>query len=154
EEFKGRRPIRRTGLELATDPHAFNNPLVVGHFEARTSGSTGSAIPVPIDLRMVTYEAASVHGFIEGFGLQASPVACWRGVPPVASGIKMLLRYAKVGLPIQRWFSQNKLSDASDTAASRQFIRDVLDAARSLGWPLPEPQYVHQDNAVVIARWL
>jgi hypothetical protein len=30
----------------------------------------------------------------------------------------------------------------------------VVDAARSLGWPLPEPEYVHQDDAVIIARWL
>ena len=76
------------------------------------------------------------------------------GVPPVVSGITVLLRYAKVGLPVQRWFAQNKLPEVPDTAESRRFTRDVLDAARSLGWPLPEPEYMHQDDAVVIARWL
>jgi hypothetical protein len=30
EEFKGRRPIRRGGLELAIDPHDFDNPLMSG----------------------------------------------------------------------------------------------------------------------------
>ena len=81
EEFKGRRPIRRPGLELAADPHDFDNPLVATHFEARTSGSKGPAIRVPIDLRRLAQEAATVHGSLEGFGLRGSPVACWRGVP-------------------------------------------------------------------------
>jgi hypothetical protein len=154
EEFKGRRPIRRPGLELAADPHDFDNPLAVGHFEARTGGSHGLPTPVPIDLRMVTHEATSVHAFLEGFGLRERPVATWRGVPPIVSGMRMILSYAKLGLPVERWFAQNKLPETPDTAASIRFTRDVIEAARNVGWPLPEPEYVHQDDAVTIARWL
>jgi len=154
EEFKGRRPIRRPGLDLPIDPRDFDNPLAAGHFEGRTGGSRGPAVPVPIDLRIVTHEAISVHAFLEGFGLRERPVATWRGVPPVVSGMRVILSYAKVGLTVERWFAQNKLPETPDTAASIQFTRDLLDAARSLGWPLPEPEYVHQDDAVTIARWL
>jgi len=154
EEFKGRRPIRRPGLELSINPHDFDNPLAAGHFEGRTGGSHGPALPVPVDFRRFAHEASSLHAFLEGFGLRERPVAAWRGVPPVVSGIKMILSYAKVGLKVERWFAQNKLPETPDTAASIQFTRDVLDAARSLGWPLPEPEYVHQDDAVTIARWL
>jgi hypothetical protein len=68
--------------------------------------------------------------------------------------VTVVLRCAKIGQPVERWFAQNKLPETQDTAASRQFTREVLDAAPNLGWPLPEPQYVHQDDAVVIARWL
>jgi hypothetical protein len=64
------------------------------------------------------------------------------------------LSYAKIGLTIERWFAQNQLAETPDNAASIKFTRDVLDAARSLGWPLPEPEYVHQDDAVTIVRWL
>ena len=44
EEFKGRRPILRSGLEVSTKPHDFDNPLITGHLEGRTSGSKGPTI--------------------------------------------------------------------------------------------------------------
>jgi hypothetical protein len=154
EEFKGRRPIRRPGLELPVDPHDFDNPLAAGHFEERTGGSSGPAVPVPVDLRTITHRATSEFAFLEGFGLLERPVAAWRGVPPVVSGIRMILSCAKIGLTVERWFAQNKLPETPHTAASIQWIRDLLDAARSLGSPLPEPEYVRQDDAIIIARWL
>jgi hypothetical protein len=154
EEFKGRRPIRRPGLELPVDPHDFDNPLAVGHLEARTGGSRGKALPARHDLRLITHEAISLHASLEGFGLRERPAATWRGVLPIVSGVRMILSYAKVGLTVERWFAQNKLPETPDTAASIQATRDILDAARSLGWPLPEPEYVHQDDAITIARWL
>jgi hypothetical protein len=154
EEFKGRHPIRRPGLELTVGPRDFDNPLVVEHFEARTGGSHGHAILVPMDLRMLTHEATSVHFYLEGFGLRDWPVACWRGVPPVISGVRMMLSYAKLGLPVERWFAQNKLPETPETAASVRFTRDLVEATCAVGSPLPEPEYVHQDDAVTIARWL
>lgn len=154
EEFKGRRPILRSGLEVSTKPHDFDNPLITGHLEGRTSGSKGPTIPVRVDLRMVAHEAAFVHGFLEGFGLRELPVACWRGVPPIASGLRGILMYAKVGIRIERWFAQNKPSELPEHAASTKFTRDLLDAVRSLGWSVPEPQYIHQDKSVSIAQWL
>ena len=61
EGFKGRRPIRRPGLELQIDPHDFDNPLTAGHLEGRTSGSHGPALSVPVDLRRFTHEAATAR---------------------------------------------------------------------------------------------
>ena len=156
EEFKGRRPIRRPGLELPIDPHDFDNPLVARSFRgSRRAARAASAFAVPVDFRRFAHEAATgVQAFLDGFGLRERPVAGWRAMPPVTSGIKMLLSYAKVGLTVERWFAQNKLPETPDTAASIQFTRSLLDGARSLGRPLPEPEYVHQDDAVTIARWL
>jgi hypothetical protein len=154
DEFKGRVPIRRPGLELPVAARDFDNPLIAALYEVKTSGSSGPATPVSIDFRLLAHEAAYLHHFLEGFVLRARPVAAWRGVPPVASGINMLLRYARLGLRVERWFAQNRLPEGPDTAASIQFTRDLLDASRRLGWPLPAPEYVHQDDAVTIARWL
>jgi hypothetical protein len=43
EEFKGRRPIARPGLELPVSPEDFDNPLLERHYEASTGGSKGRA---------------------------------------------------------------------------------------------------------------
>jgi hypothetical protein len=153
EEFKGRRPIRRSGLELPIDAKDFDNPLVTGHFEARTGGSHGPAMSVPIDLRLIAHEAAYIYQYLEGFGLRQRPVACWRAAPPISSGMKMVLHYAKLGLSVERWFAQNRLPEDPDSTSTK-FTHEVLAAAQDLGWPLPEPEYVHQDDAVTIARWL
>lgn len=39
DEFKGRVPIRRLGLEWRADPGDFDNPLLCRHFEARSRAS-------------------------------------------------------------------------------------------------------------------
>jgi hypothetical protein len=40
EEFKGRRPIRRSGLELPIDAKDFDNPLVTGHLRLAPAART------------------------------------------------------------------------------------------------------------------
>ena len=50
EEFKGRAPISRPGLELPVTPHDFDNPFLVTHFVAESGGSTGVRTRVPHDL--------------------------------------------------------------------------------------------------------
>jgi hypothetical protein len=129
EEFKGRRPIRRARLELPVHASDFDNPLIVGHVAASTGGSSGPATAVPLDFRMLMHETTSTHMYLEGFKLRERPVACWRGIPPIVSGIKMQLGYAKLGINVERWFAQNKLSKTPETEASLQFTRAVLASA-------------------------
>ncbi len=153
EEFKGRRPIQRPGIVVTASHSDFDNPLVSPIYAVQTSGSSGSAMPIPSDLRLLEHEAAYLHHFLAGYDLRQRPVAAWRGVPPVSSGVKLLLRYAKLGLRIERWFAQNRLQECGDTQFMG-FTRELVQVSRSLGWWLPEPEYVHQDDAVIIARWL
>lgn len=50
EEFKGRAPISRNGVELPASAHHFDNPLPVKHFYVESGGSTGASMRVPQDL--------------------------------------------------------------------------------------------------------
>ena len=73
DEFKGRVPIRRPGLELAPSATDFDNPLLRRHYEARTSGArTGSRIAIDLDL--LAHESAHVSLQLDGFGLREQAV--------------------------------------------------------------------------------
>jgi len=55
DEFKGRCPIQRPGLQFAVRPPDFDNPLLARHYEARSSGSRGVGTRVIIDLDLLTH---------------------------------------------------------------------------------------------------
>ncbi len=62
DEFKGRRPIERSGLHLDVRASDFDNPLARSHFEASTGGSRGVGTRLMIDLDLLRYE--SIHLFL------------------------------------------------------------------------------------------
>src|SRR5262245_4626390 len=106
DEFKGRRPIDRPGLSIAARPADFDNPLLARHYESRSGGSRGVGTRVIMDLDLVTHEAAYYDAFMGMFGLRVRPVAVWRDVPPPSAGLRANLRYARLGQPPQRLFTQ------------------------------------------------
>src|SRR5512147_1209098 len=53
EEFKGLRPIERSGLTLAVKAEDFDNPLLRRDFEVATSGSTGRRRRLAIDVDLL-----------------------------------------------------------------------------------------------------
>lgn len=154
DEFKGRQPVRRPGLEFPTHPSDFDNPFLAKFYEARSSGSRSSGTRIIIDLDLLTHEAAYFHLFLESFGLNARPLGAWRELPPVAAGMKLALRYAKLGKPLEKWFSQSRLSPSFKDLKFYIFTMYSLLASRVFGNPITMPQYVPLDEAYRISEWL
>ncbi len=50
-----------------------------------------------MDLDLLHHDAACNRFMFEGYGLMDRPAALWREVPPVTTGVNVLLRYAKLG---------------------------------------------------------
>lgn len=153
-EFKGRQPVRRSGLEFPTRPRDFDNPFLAKYYEARSSGSRSRGTRIIIDLDLLTHEAAYFHLFLESFGLSARPLGSWRELPPVAAGMKLALRYARLGKPLERWFSQSRLSFGFKNFKFYAFTMYSILASRVFGNPVPMPEYVPFDEAYRIADWL
>ena len=154
DEFKGRQPIKRPGLELPVRATDFDNPLLLKHYETRTGGSRGVRRRLVIDLDLLTQEAAYFHFFLAGFGLEGRRLAAWREVPPGGAGLKMMLRYAKLGKPPAKWFTQSKpLARAADLGYFL-FTRYTVYSSRLSGTPLPAPEHVPATEAARIAGWL
>ncbi len=154
EQFKGRQPIERGALHIDVSAGDFDNPLLGAGFAVETTGSRNLATRVHTPLELLGHESAYAAQYMRAFSLTDRPLACWRGVPPVSSGINLLLRYARIGKHVSRWFAQNEVPRTADTLEHHATTLAVLRAGRRADWPMPVPQYVHQDDAVRIARWL
>jgi phenylacetate-coenzyme A ligase PaaK-like adenylate-forming protein len=152
EEFKGRMPIVRNGFELSVAPHDFDNPVLVNHFYTESSGSTGVSTRIPHDLDQ--YAALSPNTMLAraAYHVLETPHALWVGILPDGSGINQFLYAGYYGQLPEKWFSNIKPFAAKDikyTLATYYFC--VL--ARLYGAPVPFPQYLPTDQAIVIARW-
>lgn len=155
DEFKGRRPIRRAGLELRPRAHDFDNPLLSRYFDATTSGSTGVARTIHIDLDLLAHEAAYQGLFQSGMELEHAPLAIWRPAPPGQAGLKVLLRQAKLGRSVDAWFSQYAQPLTRGAIRYRLFTDYTLRAGRRWGVAMPKrPVHVPFEDAGNVATWL
>lgn len=154
DEFKGRVPIRRGGVEIAAAAHDFDNPLLKKDFEAATSGSTGTRRRLSIDLDLLRFESALQAVFIEGVGMAGMPMGIWRPVPPGTAGIKRALSQLRYGQPLERWFTMEPFSLVRPRTKSWAVTAAALAASRLAGRPMPVPEFVPLDNAIFVAQWM
>ncbi len=154
EEFKGRGPLLRPGLELELGPHDFDNPVAAPHYEARTGGSNGPSRRILVDLSLLEHESAYHALFLGAAGLAERPLGIWHPAPPGAVGIKMALIQAKLARPVERWFSQNRLTVRNGDARYPLFTRGIVGRARLRGLQIPVPEHTPAAEGVRVAEWL
>lgn len=153
DEFKGRRPIRRGSLEIPVNATDFDNRTPAPHFVTTTGGSRGAGRELLIDIDLLAHEACYESHTLGQFGLTGRPRAIWRPVPPGTAGIKGMMRYAKAGYPMARWFSQSQCwtreawRHSLFTAATMMTSRLTR---RGLAWP----EHVSINDASKVAGWL
>ena len=122
EEFKGRKPIERSGLTLPTRATDFDNPQARRDLRGRTSGSTGAAVKFAIDLDYIAARASQRLLALAAHGLIGVPSAYWRGILPDRT-IGQLLAGALTDTLPMRWFSPIGLRDSGYLA---QVPRGIL----------------------------
>ena len=152
EEFKGRAPIVRDGIEFTAEPSDFDNPLVAAGYRVRTSGSTGAATPVWISLRSLADRIPHTMLAFEAHGLLGAPCAMWREAPP-APAIGMILEEAPMGQRYEHWFAPPLRRSARSTITSRFVTDAIASVGRSAGVRLPRPEPLAYEHAGIVARW-
>jgi hypothetical protein len=154
DEFKGRSPLRRGREEYPGPSVPTDNPLMRGHFEAASSGSTGSRRRMVIDLDHLRYEACCNLLFLESAGIREAPLGLWRPVPPGSAGMKSALRSSVLGLRFERWFTQVRYSPLIPDSKSWAVTTTALIGSRLWGSRIPLPEYVPLDDAARVAAWM
>jgi hypothetical protein len=153
EEFKGREPIVRGGRELAVSPSDFDNPFLAASYQVSTSGSTGRATRVSIDLdhladtSMLAPICAAVHSVL------GAPGALWSPILPSPTGMSSVLVSAKGRQPLERWFTPVSRRDLRRSLKSWLATEYILSVGGRAGVRLARPEPVEPAQAVTVARW-
>jgi hypothetical protein len=154
EQFKGRRPLKASGVERPLDPADFDNHRLERHFDAWTGGTRGSRRRVAYDLDQIALENASEMHLLRHLGVLGRPAAMWRPVPPGAAGLRIAIRGAQRGSSFEKWFSQERVR----FAGSDRRHGAVLTLARGLSVlyrrRIPWPEHVPIDEAWRVAEWI
>ena len=153
EEFKGLATVARNGARFRLSQRQFDNPFLSSAYEVRSGAtrSTGTRINIDFDylVQRSHYDAfiLSLHNVL------TCPVANWFPVFPGAPGINSSLRFARIGNPPKKWFTQVDHRHLKVDWKRRWGTNYLIYMSRALGVPLAKPEFVDLNNAYEIAKW-
>ena len=154
DEFKGHRPIRRPGLEYPVRAEDFDNPLLNPHFEGLTGGTRGSRRRLLVDLGLIAHDAPALLVVLDSLGATGYRFATWRAVPPNNSGLKKSLMGVRIGIGLDRWFSELPVRWTPADFKYAAFTAFTVAAARWSGAPFPYPEHVPREDVEIIVGWI
>jgi hypothetical protein len=153
DEWKGRAPVVRGSLEFEVAPSDFDNATLTDAVaEGGSSGSSGGpSRQTTVGKIMMSECAADFALHLEQYGVLNAPTAVWLPCPP-GSGLVMLLLWAKLGNPPERWFSQTRPAGT----AAQKILASALDVLSKsvLGVRLPKAEHTELTDAAKVADWL
>jgi hypothetical protein len=154
EEFRGERPIERSGLSIPVSQEAFDNPLVRAARETRTGGSRSEGRRIQLNLQHFDHGTLYPALFLAAHDALSRPKAIWHPVFPSRTGLNNVLHGAKLGQPIDKWFSQSDGGSGRQRLKASLLTQYGLLACRLWSTPGPAPEHVPLSDAGRIARWL
>jgi len=151
EEFKGRKPIVRNGKTIPVRARDFDNPFVQRVFTIQSSGSTGAATDVGVNLEEIAARAPDELLTLSAHGLLDAPVVRWNSILP-AGTLRNIIRSLYIGHPPWRWFSPLGLRDSKYWLKYGLATYYILACLRLSGAHVPLPEFVRVERASVVAR--
>jgi hypothetical protein len=153
DEFKGKTPVVRNGVEFRCESEMFDNPLMSYVYEVRTGATRSAGVGVRISFDYLFQRSLYDAFLLNAHGCFPAPVANWFPLFPVAPGINSSLRFAHIGNRVERWFSQ-VAEDKSWLTWERRWGMKLLFAIHKLnGCELAQPEFVGLNEAKKVAEW-
>ncbi len=153
DEFKGKVPVRRKGINFLCDEWMFDNPYLSYVYEVRSGATRSAGTRIRIDFDYLHQRSLYDAFLLNLHGCLTAPIANWFPVFPGAPGINSTLRFAHLGNPVQRWFSQVAEDQVQVNWEKRWGTKTIFAIHRLCGSALAEPEYAPLDDARRIAEW-
>ncbi len=154
EEFKGREPLVRDGKVFPVAARDFDNPYLTRYFECQTGGSTGAGTRIPLDLAHITAQSPNIMLAYDVHGVLRQPLALFYPILPANVGVINILRGSLFGNVPQKWFSPFSSRDLNQALKYRLAGSCIILLGRALGVPIPRPEPLPGDKAIVLAHWI
>lgn len=153
DEFKGKVPVRRDGVNFLCEESMFDNPFLSFVYEVRSGATRSAGTRIRIDFDYLHQRSLYDAFLLDLHGCLKAPIANWFPVFPGAPGINSSLRFAHIGNPVQQWFSQVAEDRIRVNWEKRWGTKTIFAVHRLFGSPLAEPQYAGLNDAHRIAEW-
>lgn len=153
DEFKGKVPVRRLGLTFMCYEQMFDNPFLSFVYEVRSGATRSAGTRIRIDFDYLHQRSLYDAYLLNLHGCLTAPILNWFPVFPGAPGINSSLRFAHIGNPVRRWFSQVAEDQISVNWEKKWGTKAIFAIQRLYGCPLAEPEYAGVNDAHRIARW-
>ena len=153
DEFKGKVPVRRNGVTFVCEEAMFDNPYLSFVYEVRSGATRSAGTRIRIDFDYLHQRSLYDAFLLDLHGCLAAPIANWFPVFPGAPGINSSLRFAHIGNPAQRWFSQVAEDQVRVNWEKRWGTKTIFAVHRFFGCPLAEPEYAGLNDALQVAQW-
>ena len=149
DEFKGKKPILRSGQEIGCDANTFENPFASGWLETSSSGSRSAGTRTAVNTAQMLHREAYFHlAFLE-WGFYQRVNFAVRPILPSGAGINSNLGYTRNRCPVAKWFAIG--GHEYDSLHYRLLTRYLVTLARLQGIEMPYPSYLPPDNFTPVA---
>jgi len=153
DEFKGRTPVMRQGVNFRCDERMFDNPFLAHAYEVRSGATRSAGTRIRIDFDYLHQRSFYDAFLLDIHGCLTAPVANWFPVFPGAPGINSSLRFAHIGNPVRRWFSQVAEDQLKINWEKRLGTWLMFTVSSLFGAPLARPEHVGLNDAHKIVEW-
>ena len=152
DEFKGKKPVERSGKTIALDPGDLANPLVQGTLETSSSGSRSSGTVTRRSLEYQFYREAQERVFVDEFDISRRTLIRLSSILPSTGGLRRGLLYPRRGNPVDKWFAL--AGSFRDSWHYRAFTKFLVLEARMLGIKTEFPTYLPTNDFSQVALHL
>jgi hypothetical protein len=153
DEFKGKTPVRRHGIEFLCEESMFDNPHLRFVYEVRSGATRSAGTRVRIDFEYLHQRSLYDAFLLHAHGCLTAPIVNWFPIFPGAPGINSSLRFAHIGNPVKRWFSQVAEDQIKVNWEKRWGTKTIFAVHRFFGVPLAEPEFAGVHDARKVALW-
>lgn len=153
EEYKGKQQVQRNGERFLLQEKEFDNPFVAAAYEVRSGATRSAGTRIRIDFDYLVQRSWYDAFLLNLHGCLTSPIANWFPVFPGAPGINSSLRFARIGNPPKKWFTQVDRNQLKVNWEKRLGTNYIIYMSRLLGVPLAGPELVDLNNACQVAQW-